>query len=170
MVIVLLLAACNRSVSKPGAVGSAAPSFSLADNQRSLSLAQFRGHVVILNFWASWCPPCIEETPSLIALGSQLQNKGIVLLAISEDESQQDYERFVSSHNLGAAMVVARDTKGAIAPRYGTYIYPETYVIDPGGVIRRKFIGAVDWSKPEILESLIRLQSQAPAIPSRAAK
>ena len=105
----------------------------------------------------------------MIALGSQLQNKGIVLLAISEDESQQDYERFVSNHNLSTSMVVARDTERVVAPRYGTYIYPETYVIDAGGVIRRKFIGAVDWSKPEILESLVRLQSQAPA-PSRAAK
>lgn len=166
----LILAACDRSASsKPGAVGSAAPSFSLSNNQGRLSLEQFRGRVVVLNFWASWCPPCIEETPSLIALGSQLQNRGIVLLAISEDESERDYERFVSDHNLSASMVVARDDKRSIAPRYGTYVYPESYVIDQNGVIRRKFIGAVDWSKPEIMESLLRLQSQTPT-PSRAAK
>lgn len=143
--------------------------FSLADNQRSLSLEQFRGHVVVLNFWASWCPPCIEETPSLIALGQEAQSKGIVLLAVSEDESENDYRRFVTDHNLTASMVVIRDSKRAVAPRYGTFVFPETYVIDPAGVIRRKFIGAVDWAKPEILESLVRLQSQTPAS-SRAAK
>jgi cytochrome c biogenesis protein CcmG/thiol:disulfide interchange protein DsbE len=167
--IVLLLAACERTASKPAVVGASAPGFTVADKDRNLSLEQFRGHVVVLNFWASWCPPCIEETPSLIALGQQAQRQGIVLLAVSEDESEQDYRRFVAEHNLAASMVVIRDARRAVAPRYGTFIFPETYVIDPAGVIRRKFIGAVDWTKPEILESLVRLQSQTPA-PSRASK
>jgi hypothetical protein len=66
-------------------------------------------------------------------------------------------------------MTVIRDTRRDVAPRYGTYIFPETYVIDPAGIIRRKFIGPIDWLKPEILESLVRLQAQAPS-PTRAAK
>ena len=170
VVITLLLAACDRRASsKPPAMGEAAPAFSITDNQHSLALDQFRGHVVVLNFWASWCPPCIEETPSLIALGQQIQNKGIVLLAVSEDESEQDYLHFVSDHQLTDSMVVIRDASRAVAPRYGTYVYPETYVIDAAGIIRRKFIGPVDWTKPEILESLMRLQGQPPA-PARAAK
>ena len=167
---VLLIAGCNRGASyKPPSIGQVAPRFTISDNQRSLSLDQFRGHVVVLNFWASWCPPCIEETPSLIALGQKIQNQGIILLAVSEDENDKEYLRFVSDHNLTSTMVVIRDNQGNVAPRYGTYIFPETYVIDPAGIIRRKFIGAIDWSKPEILESLVRLQAETP-VPTRAAK
>ncbi len=169
-ILAVFSAGCDRGWRmRPARLGAPAPDFTVSDGEHTLSLAQFRGQVVVLNFWASWCPPCVEETPSLIALGRQLQSKGIVLVAISEDESEQDYRRFVSENNLESSMLVVRDTRRAVAPQFGTYVFPETYVVDRGGIVRRKFIGAVDWTKPEILESLVRLQAQAPA-PSRAAR
>lgn len=164
----LLFTACDRRASsKPPAVGEAAPQFSLADSDHSISLNQFRGRVIVLNFWATWCPPCLDELPSLMTLSHEAQQRGIVVLGVSEDESESEYRKFLAEHHVD--MLTVRDVRRAAAPLYGTYVYPETYVIDANGIVRRKFIGATDWTKPEILESLVRLQSQSPA-PSRAAK
>lgn len=166
-VSMVALSACDRAPgSKPPAVGQAAPQFTISDADHTVSLNQYRGRVVVLNFWASWCPPCLEELPSLTAMSQSAQQRGIVVLAVSEDEDEGAYRKFLTDHHVD--MVTVRDPERKAAPMYGTYIYPETYVIDPSGIIRRKFIGATDWTKPEIMESLLRLQSQAPA-PSRAA-
>lgn len=165
----MLLAACDRrAASKPPEVGSAAPQFTVNDAGRTISLAQYRGRVVVLNFWATWCPPCLEELPSLTAMAANAQKRGIVVLAVSEDESESDYRNFVKEHPFGDATPL-HDAQRTAAPLYGTYLYPETYIIDAQGIIRRKFIGATDWTKPDILESLVRIQSETPA-PTRAAK
>ncbi|HSB75392.1 MAG TPA: TlpA disulfide reductase family protein [Terriglobales bacterium] len=149
--LLLLLSACYRG-DAPQGIGAPAPDFSLRDRQASVSLRQFRGQVIVLNFWASWCPPCIEETPSLVRMQQRLKNRGIVVVGISSDDDEQAYQRFI--HQYGIAFLTVRDPSERVQHRYGTIKIPETYIIDRNGVLRRKFVSAVDWTSPEVLSYL----------------
>ena len=149
--------------SKPSSIGRQAPDFTVQDSERSVTLSQFRGKIVVLNFWATWCPPCIEEMPSLVQMQKKVQDKGVVVLAVSVDDDPDDYHKFLKDHSIDLLTVREtgrRTSAGVIAPvseEYGTIKVPETYIIDRKGIIRRKFIGAVDWNQQEILEYLTRL-------------
>ena len=143
------------SGNRPARIGSNAPDFTVQDSDHKVTLSQFRGQVVVLNFWATWCPPCIEETPSLVQMQAHLKDKGVTVLAVSVDEDDVQYHKFLKQY--GFNMVTVRD-EGRKAPSlYGTFGWPETFIIDRNGVIRRKFIGAVDWTSPEITEYLTKL-------------
>ena len=109
----------------------------------------------MLNFWASWCPPCIEETPSLIQMQHRLKDKGVVVLAVSVDENEELYHKFLKDY--GMDLLTVRDPEQKSNKLYGTVIFPETYIIDRNGKIRRKFISAVQWNDPEILDFLSKL-------------
>ena len=151
------------SSSKPSSIGVAAPDFTIQDSEHTVTLSQFRGKIVVLNFWATWCPPCIEEMPSLVQMQKKLQEKGVTVLAVSVDDDANDYHKFLKDHNIDLLTVREsgqRTNKGVIAPvssHYGTIKVPETYIVDRQGTIRRKFIGPVDWSQTEIVEYLSRL-------------
>jgi cytochrome c biogenesis protein CcmG, thiol:disulfide interchange protein DsbE len=161
-VAALVLAGCYGR-SKPPSVNLHARDFTIQDSDRSVTLSQLRGKIVVLNFWATWCPPCIEEMPSLVQMQKKLQDKGITVLAVSVDDDADDYRKFLKDHSIDLLTVRETGRKtdtGVIAPvssSYGTYKVPETYIIDRNGTIRRKFIGAVNWNQPEILEYLTRL-------------
>jgi cytochrome c biogenesis protein CcmG/thiol:disulfide interchange protein DsbE len=143
------------SGSHPARIGSNAPDFTVQDSDHKITLSQFRGQVVVLNFWATWCPPCIEETPSLVRMQSRLKDKGVVVLAVSIDADDTAYHKFLKDYSVN--MVTVRDEAKKAASLYGTFGWPESYVIDRNGVIRRKFIGAVDWSSPEVTDYLSKL-------------
>ena len=143
------------SSTHPGRIGSNAPDFTLRDFDHTITLSQYRGQVVVLNFWATWCPPCIEETPSLVRMTARLKDKGVLVLAVSIDADDAAYHKFLKEY--GVNMVTVRDEAQKAARLYGTFGWPETYVIDRKGVIRRKFIGAVDWNSPEITDYLSKL-------------
>ncbi len=132
------------SGSHPARIGSNAPDFSLQDSDHKVTLSQFRGQVVVLNFWATWCPPCIDETPSLVQMQARLKDKGVVVLAVSIDADDAAYHKFLKDYSVN--MVTVRDEAKKAATLYGTFGWPESYVIDRTGVIRRKFIGPVDWN------------------------
>jgi peroxiredoxin len=132
-----------------------APDFTVQDADRKVTLSDLRGKVVLLNFWASWCPPCIEETPSLIQLQRRMKDKGVVVLAVSVDEDDALYHKFLKDYNMDVLTV--RDIEQKSNRLYGTSKFPETYVIDREGKIRRKFISAVDWSDPEVVDFLNKL-------------
>jgi cytochrome c biogenesis protein CcmG, thiol:disulfide interchange protein DsbE len=158
----LILTGCYSN-SKPSSIGIAAPDFTIQDSERSVTLSQLRGKIVVLNFWATWCPPCVEEMPSLVQMQKKMQDKGVTVLAVSVDEDADDYHKFLKDHDVDLLTVREsgqRTPNGVIAPvssRYGTIKVPETYIIDRNGTIRRKMIGAVDWSQTEIVEHLSRL-------------
>jgi cytochrome c biogenesis protein CcmG/thiol:disulfide interchange protein DsbE len=143
------------SGSRPSRIGSAAPDFTVRDSDRTVTLSQLKGQVVVLNFWATWCPPCIEEMPSLVEMQQRMKAKGITVLAVSVDVDQGNYQRFLRDHNVNLLSVRDGDNKSNAL--YGTFKFPETYVIDRGGVVRRKFIGAVDWTEPDVIEYLGKL-------------
>jgi cytochrome c biogenesis protein CcmG, thiol:disulfide interchange protein DsbE len=132
-----------------------APDFTLQDSQTKVELSQLRGQVVVLNFWGTFCPPCVEEMPSLVEMQRHMRSKGVVVLAISIDEDENAYRRFLKEHNID--LLTVRDAEQRIPPLYGTHGWPETFIIDRHGVMQRKFIGAVDWTDPEIMSFLGKL-------------
>lgn len=156
LLVCLILAGCYGG-SRPPKIGSPAPDFTVQDSERKVTLSEFRGKVVVLNFWASWCPPCIEETPSLLEMQHKLRDRGVTVLAISIDDSDDAYHKFLTNYRVD--LLTVRDAQKASNTMYGTFKFPETYVIDRNGVMRRKFIGAVDWSTPEVVEFLTKLSN-----------
>jgi len=150
----LILSGCY-SGSRPPRIGTAAPDFTVQDSQNKVTLSQFHGQVVVLNFWATWCAPCVEEIPSLVEMQRRMKAKGVTVLAVSVDVDEGAYKQFVKDHNVN--LMTVRDPSGKSNGLYGTFKFPETYIIDRNGVMRRKFIGAVDWTEPEITEFLGKL-------------
>jgi len=151
IVSLVWIAACNSN--HPPRIGSAAPAFAISDAQRTVTLSQFRGKPLVLNFWASWCGPCIEETPALIELHDELGSQ-VAFVGISEDDDNNAYEDFVRKYNVN--FITVRDNKRTNEV-YGTFKFPETYIIDRNGKIVRKFIGATDWTAPDIVNYLKRM-------------
>ncbi|MFZ0421041.1 MAG: TlpA disulfide reductase family protein [Candidatus Sulfotelmatobacter sp.] len=143
------------SGSRPPRIGSAAPDFTVRDSDRTVTLSQLKGQVVVLNFWATWCAPCVEEVPSLVQMQERMKAKGITVLAVSVDVDDGNYRRFVRDHSVN--LLTVRDADQKSNALYGTFKFPETYVIDRNGVVRRKFIGAVDWTEPDVIEYLGKL-------------
>jgi len=117
----------------------------LADGQAT-ALSKFQGKVVVLNFWATWCPPCVEETPALIQLNQRIASRNGVVLGVSVDEDEAAYRAFLQQHGINYP--TSRDASKKSALDYGTSMYPETYVIDRRGKILRKIIGPQDWNSP----------------------
>ena len=153
-ILTLLLAGCYSN-SRPSHVGAVAPDFTVQDSDRKVTLSDFRGKVVVLNFWATYCPPCIEETPSLVQLQQRLKDKGVTVVGVSWDVDEQAYYKFLKEHNIDYLTV--RDADQKSSGLYGTIKIPETYIIDRNGIVRRKFISAVDWNQPEIVDFLSKL-------------
>lgn len=135
-------------------IGSQAQDFTVKDADRTVSLHDYRGKIILLNFWASWCAPCIEEMPSLVQLQKRMGPK-VTVVAVSIDEDEAAYHKFLRDHNVD--LLTVRDPEKRTSDMYGTTGWPETFVIDSSGRIRRKFIGAVNWTSPEIIDYLNKL-------------
>ncbi|MGO9257485.1 MAG: TlpA family protein disulfide reductase [Bryobacteraceae bacterium] len=127
--------------------GDTAPEFTIqADNGRTVTVPDFGGKLLVLNFWATWCPPCIEETPSLSQFAAQYANKGVVVLGVSVDKDVKAYQAFL--RKFKPAFLTARDSK--IHEDYGTFMYPETYFIDAQGKVLKKIAEPADWMNPQL--------------------
>lgn len=146
------LAGCDRG-GHPEQLGRTAPMIAVNDGQHAVNLRDLRGQVVVLNFWASWCGPCIAEMPSLEALQREIPQVRVIGVAFDEDPAT--YNTYLSRHPVGFLSVL--DAAGTAHASFGTFRPPETYVIDKSGVIRRKFVGMQDWMSPEIVASLRKL-------------
>lgn len=134
-------------------VGDTAPNFSIrTDNGLTISPASFGGRLLVLNFWATWCPPCIEEMPSLDQMQKQLKDAGVVVLGISVDEDEAAYKNFLARTRV--SFLTARDPAAQISSLYGTYRYPETYVINREGKVVQKIIGPTEWTDERMLAYL----------------
>ena len=145
LLILSLAPGCNRGA-HPAQTGKMAPDFTVADGTNTIHLASYRGHVVLLNFWATWCSPCVAELPSLLELHHDQPN--LTILAVSIDEDPDAYSNFLLRRHVD--LITVRDPAQKAARLYHTDMWPETYLIDRQGVIRRKFVGTTDWSSPDI--------------------
>jgi thiol-disulfide isomerase/thioredoxin len=125
-----------------------APAFTLQDEAgHSRSLADYRGKVVLLNFWATWCPPCRAEIPSMTQLAEELGNEpNFALVALSVDDNWATVKGFFRGQAPGFQLLL--DKGGHVSEAYGTTMYPESYVIDPSGKVIAKFTGPRDWTDP----------------------
>ncbi len=128
--------------------GRPAADFSLMLNGKAARLSDLRGKVVVLNFWATWCPPCVEEASSLNLLQEKIAPMGGTVLGVSVDDDRAAYEQFLKTHHID--FPTYRDTSKEIPLQYGTKMYPETYIIARDGRLDRKIVGAQDWTSPEM--------------------
>jgi peroxiredoxin len=135
------------------AAGDTAPNFSIrTDNGKTVTARDFGGKLLILNFWATWCPPCVQEVPSLDQLERQLGPKGLVVLGVSVDKDQKAYEEFLGKYRV--SYLTARDPAQTINTKYGTVQYPESYLIDPKGKVVEKVVGEANWSSDQMVQHI----------------
>ena len=140
--------------------GMSAPDFTLPDLQgQKLTLADLRGEIVFLNFWATWCPPCRREMPSMEGLYRKFRERGFEMLAVSEDvKGKAIVQPFVEEMHLSFPVLL--DPQGTLPPRYGVTGYPETFVIDRSGHIVQHIVGPHDWGTQESYQYFDRLLQQ----------
>ena len=141
------LIGCRASAPK-GRAGGGAPDFTITDIQgKKLSLADYKGKVVLLDFWATWCAPCLEEIPHFIDMQQRLGPQGFQVIGISMDDGPKPVQQFYEEHKLNYPVAVG-DSK--LADSYGGVLgLPVTFVINRDGQIRKKFVGATD---PAVIE------------------
>jgi cytochrome c biogenesis protein CcmG/thiol:disulfide interchange protein DsbE len=160
-VLALCLAGCHGSAAsgnaRPGTVHSAAPDFSLQDiNGHSLDLASYRGKVVLLNFWATWCTPCGAEIPIFVQWQDNYRPQGLQIIGISMDDGPQPVREFYQQHKMNYPVAVGTDK---LAQSYGGVLgLPVSFLIDRDGKIAAKYVGAV---QIPTVEQEIKTQLQA---------
>lgn len=141
------LMACEGPVGKE--VGQCAPNFSVQDlNGKTVELKQYRGKVVLVNFWATWCKPCIVEMPSMQKSYNQLRRNNIEIMAISIDSNTKEIQQFLDNDlqkSLSFPIFFDKDKK--VSSMFGTYQVPETYIIDKTGRITDKVLGIREWDE-----------------------
>jgi cytochrome c biogenesis protein CcmG/thiol:disulfide interchange protein DsbE len=152
--LMLALAGCYNN-SRPTRIGNPAPDFVVQDGDKKVALHDFKGQVVVVNFWATWCGPCVQEMPSLVEMADKVKPKGVTVLGVSIDVDEAAYKKFLQQH--GVTFTTVRDPDQKSAALYGTTGWPETFIVDRQGVLRRKFVGPVDWNDPDILQYLTSL-------------
>lgn len=133
----------------------AAPAYSLPDREGvEHRLADLSGRPVLLNFWASWCPPCLDEMPSLQELAQELEGTDLAIVAVTLDENWDDAAVAMEKTGFGEGILVLADPERAVAQAFGTEKVPETYLIDRQGRIVHQFIGPRDWREPTLVADI----------------
>jgi cytochrome c biogenesis protein CcmG, thiol:disulfide interchange protein DsbE len=147
----------SRSIDQPiTRVGDTAPKFSLTtDSGKTITPTSFGGKLLVLNFWAAWCGPCVQEVPSLEAFHREFGSKGVVVLGVSMDTKPELYKRFIEQFDV--SFETMRDPAWDIAASYGTFQLPETYIIDENGKVIQKVISSQNWMNATFVESIKKL-------------
>jgi thiol-disulfide isomerase/thioredoxin len=154
LAVLLLFAMPSYRQGEASIAGKTAQDFPLDIAGKPGHLTDLKGKVVVLNFWATWCPPCVEETPALNHLQKYIKSRNGIILGVAADEDHTVYEKFLRDQGvvfLTYRDPLTKDNHSPIAQSYGTSMYPETYVIDRHGKIARKFIGFQQWDSPDML-------------------
>lgn len=147
--ILIVFASPSYRQGEPSVAGKTPADFTFQMDGKPTRLSDLRGKVVVLNFWATWCPPCVEEMPSLNRLHDKISVQGGLVLGVSVDEDVEAYTRFLTEHHI--RFPNHREPTRQLAERYGSTMYPETYIIGRDGRIARKIIGPRDWDGEEML-------------------
>lgn len=151
LALILLLALALPAAAQPLKpwTGGAAPALELTDTGGKLHrLADYRGRVVLVNFWATWCGPCREEMPSMERLRLALQDRPFVVLAVNVGEGARTARAFGEKMQLGFPLLLDRDTKTTRA--WSARLLPASFIIGPRGEIRYSYLGAIDWARDDV--------------------
>ena len=141
------------------AVGKPAPGFTLVDRQgKTWILSELKGQVVFVNFWATWCPPCREEMPSMERLYRKMPKGKFKMLAILNKDDPGLADSF--ARQFGLTMPILNDQANAVGSQYGLTGVPETYIIDKEGIMREKFLGPAQWDAPGYVQMLMKYINQ----------
>jgi cytochrome c biogenesis protein CcmG, thiol:disulfide interchange protein DsbE len=162
--IILVFALPSYRQGEASIAGSTARDFPLQLAGKPIRLTDLRGKVLVLNFWASWCPPCVEEAPSLNRLQKHLESRNALVLGVAADEDPAAFQRFLLDHGIVFPTYrdpATKDQRSPIAVSYGTTMIPETYIIDRHGKIARKIIGSQQWDSPAMFAYLDTLLGQS---------
>jgi len=135
-----------------------APGLRLPDDQgRIHDLKDFRGKVIVLHFWATWCPPCLEELPQWVELARRMEGQPIVWIAVSLDKSWEAAHRYLRPEKLPGNVVSLLDAKSEAPELYGSYQFPESYLLTPDLKILSKWVGPQPWDSERMAEAIRRL-------------
>ena len=162
--VVILFAMPSYRQGEASIAGTTARDFPMEYEGKPAHLSDLKGKVVVLNFWATWCPPCVEETPALNRLHNYVKSRNGVVYGVAADQYDADIEKFRREQGVVFPTYrdpLTRDNHSPIAQSYGTSMYPETYVIDRNGKIARKFVGYQQWDSPEMLAFFDSLLGQS---------
>jgi peroxiredoxin len=135
-----------------------APDFELTgEDRKTYRLSDYRGQVVILNFWTTWCPPCRFEMPAMERVWQQVQGKGIVILAVNMGETETTIFEFTGTYPVSFPIPMDRD--GKVIEEYPVIGLPTTYIINPEGYITHRAVGTREWDAPNLLDQLLAMRS-----------
>lgn len=144
-------------ISQPAAAGNVAPDFTLPNLEGvNVKLSLYKGKVVVLNFWGTWCEPCKAEMPSLNKLYLEHRDEGLVVLAISIDPSNQNVKSFIQQKGYSIPVLLDRD-KEVYFDTYGLLGLPVSVIIDRDGTIVQKVLGETPWDSPQMEEKIQKL-------------
>ena len=155
---VALLASAGAAPAQPLQpwTGGPLPPIELEDvDGRMHRLAEYRGKVVLVNFWATWCAPCREEMPTIERLRRELDGRPFVVLAVNVGEGARAVRGFIQQVPVGFALLMDRDTRTAKA--WQAKILPATFIVDPAGRVRYRYFGERDWSSGEAFKAIVAL-------------
>ena len=140
-------------------IGQPAPDFTISDTKGNIwTLSELRGQVVFINLWATWCPPCVKEMPSMQQLYTSLPPDKFKMLAILYNDAPAMAENLAAKQNFTFPILIDPQNKAAQA--YGITGVPETFIVDKQGILREKFIGPVEWTSPEARQMIMRYINQ----------
>ena len=136
----------------------AAPDFTLtSDSGKSYHLADLRGQVVLINFWATWCPPCRREMPSMERMWKKIKGKGVTILAINVGENADTIFEFLGSYPVSFPLLM--DLDGSVIKRYPVTGLPTTYIVNPQGQVTHRAVGSREWDDPRLYEQLLQMRN-----------
>lgn len=146
-----------RAIDTAPEPGSYAPAFELKDiDGKKTALSEYKGKVVLLNFWATWCEPCRAEIPSLKSLYATLMDKGFVVLGVSVDTSEKTVRTFILDKKIAFPVLLDKE-KDVYFDQYALMGLPTSFLINRDGIIVEKIIGERNWDSPDIKDKILRL-------------
>ncbi len=162
--IILVFALPSYRQGEASIAGTRAEDFAFELAGKPSHLSDLKGKVVVLNFWGSWCSPCVEEIPSLDRLQQRIASRNGMVLGVAADEDQAAFQKFLRDQSVTFPTYrdpATKENRSPIAMSYGTSMVPETYIIDRHGKIARKFVGLQQWDSPDMLAYFDALLGQS---------